>query len=172
MIRSTPLNLVETSRRGIARQYELTVTYTDHREYRHYFSYRDALADFNEAVAAGFHAFLHRLDEDGLDALLGFRHADATRVPPDADPGEVLHVKTVTACTNSEGSPDFTFSVIRCTQDQYDEGDHYEAAKDQAREDGYEGEMVVFDENDIANGPTWLIGFFEWTSLGEPVNLL
>ena len=40
-------------------------------------------------------------------------------------------------------------------------GDHYEIAEEAAYENGYEGPMVVFDEND---GPDFLLDHFVWES--------
>lgn len=64
-------------------------------------------------------------------------------------------VKCIVACTNAEGSPDFYPCMVEVTQEQFDNGDHYDIAKDLAVDQRYEGEMVVFDEED---GPAW---FFE-----------
>ncbi len=70
-------------------------------------------------------------------------------------------IKTVTAVTNANGEPDFTFCIVECSQEDYDYGIHYEIAKDQAYIDGYEGETVVFDEKD---GPSFLFDHFVWES--------
>jgi uncharacterized protein YneR len=72
--------------------------------------------------------------------------------------------KCVVACTNANGSPDFFPCVIECTRAQYDNGFHYDAAKDAASEAGYENltQAVVFDEND---GPLWLFANFAWADV-------
>jgi len=69
-------------------------------------------------------------------------------------------IKCVVACMSSEGA-DFYFCKVKCAQDDYDNGVHYEIAEDAAEQDGYERPMVTFDEND---GPDWLFERFVWTS--------
>lgn len=69
--------------------------------------------------------------------------------------------KCVVACTNANGESDFFFCIVEGSQEQIDNGDHYDTAKDYAVESGYEGEMVVFDEDD---GPKFLFGHFAWKS--------
>lgn len=64
-----------------------------------------------------------------------------------------MDIKCVVAATNAQGSPDFYPVVVEVTQEQYDEGEHYEIAMGLATDQGYEGDMVVFDEND---GPAFL----------------
>jgi hypothetical protein len=63
-----------------------------------------------------------------------------------------MHIRCAVACQGFDG-PAFYFCVVRCTRAQYDEGEHYEAAKDQAVLAGYDEPMVPFDEKD---GPRWL----------------
>lgn len=72
-----------------------------------------------------------------------------------------MEVKCVVACHNASGESDFYFCKVKCKQVQYDVGEHYDLAEDSAREDGYEGPMVVFDEND---GPNFLFDHFVWES--------
>lgn len=67
----------------------------------------------------------------------------------------------VAACVQSGGAPGFFPCLVECSQEQYDEGDHYEAAKDAAREAGYEMPLLVYDLND---GPAWLFRQFDWES--------
>lgn len=69
-------------------------------------------------------------------------------------------VKCVVAAMTSNG-PDFFFCKVRCAQDDYDNGLHYEIAEDAAGNDGYERPMVAYDEND---GPDWLFDRFVWAS--------
>jgi hypothetical protein len=65
-----------------------------------------------------------------------------------------MYIKVVVACAaNGNGQPDFFGTVITCTQADYESGIHYDLAKAQALEDGYEEPMIAFDEND---GPDWL----------------
>jgi hypothetical protein len=72
-----------------------------------------------------------------------------------------MEIKCVVACRNASGESDFYFCKVECSEEQYDVGDHYELAEDSAREEGYEGPMVVFDEND---GPDFLFDHFVWES--------
>ena len=69
-------------------------------------------------------------------------------------------IKCVVAAMTSNG-PDFFFCKVKCAQDAYDNGVHYEIAEDAAAQDGYERPMVSFDEND---GPAWLFERFVWAS--------
>lgn len=62
-------------------------------------------------------------------------------------------IKCIVAGTSPDGRPDFFTTTILCRRAQFANGDHYESARSQAAEDGFEGEMVVFDERD---GPSWL----------------
>jgi hypothetical protein len=66
-----------------------------------------------------------------------------------------MEIKCVVACRNASGESDFYFCKVECSED------HYELAEDSAREEGYEGPMVVFDEND---GPDFLFDHFVWES--------
>lgn len=81
---------------------------------------------------------------------------------PSGDPCPELdgtEIKCVVACGYAGDGPGFVPVRIRCTRDQYDNGDHYEAAKAVAREADAEGPFVVFDEHD---GPAWLFQQFKW----------
>jgi len=70
-------------------------------------------------------------------------------------------LKCIIACHNASGKPDLAFVKVQCNQAQYDEGQHYEAAQDWARQDNYEPPFVVFDENDVSSG---LLELFIWNS--------
>ena len=70
-------------------------------------------------------------------------------------------IKCAIAAMNLAGDPDFFFCIVKCSQEQYYNGEHYDRAKAEAKELSYEGEMVVFDEND---GPKWLFEHFDWKS--------
>jgi len=74
-----------------------------------------------------------------------------------------MEIKCVVACHNASGEPDLFFVKVACSQEEYDYGDHYEKAEDEATQQGYSGSMVVFDEND---GPSGLFGLFVWDSAG------
>ena len=72
-----------------------------------------------------------------------------------------MTIKCVVACRNAEGVSDFYFCKVDCTQEEYDNGSHYELAENSAISEGYEGPYVAFDEND---GPDWLFDHFVWES--------
>lgn len=72
-----------------------------------------------------------------------------------------MEIKCVVACRNCEGVPDFYFCKVKCSQEQYDNGEHYEIAEDAASKEGYEGPLLAYDEND---GPDWLFDHFVWES--------
>ena len=60
------------------------------------------------------------------------------------------HVKVVVLCTNAAGEPEFHTCTPEVTQEQYDTGDHYDLAKENAADNGFEEPMVAFDQNDGA----------------------
>jgi hypothetical protein len=70
-------------------------------------------------------------------------------------------VKCIVSCLNSNGEPDLYFIVIECTDEQYNDGDHYDAAKAQCEEDGYES-YLAYDENDSAGNA--MLPLFTWES--------
>lgn len=72
-----------------------------------------------------------------------------------------MTVKCVVACRNAEGVSDFFFCKVDCSQQDYDNGEHYDRAENYASNQGYEGPMVAFDEND---GPAFLFDHFVWES--------
>ena len=72
-------------------------------------------------------------------------------------------IKCVIACSNASGEPDLYFVKVRCKESQYEEGDHYRKAENQAIEDGYEEPFVSFDENDSAGRA--LCKLCEWSSI-------
>lgn len=57
--------------------------------------------------------------------------------------------------------PDLYFCKVECSQEQYDNGEHYDAAHSAAKKNGYDGSMVAFDENDP---PKAMFGLFNWES--------
>lgn len=69
-------------------------------------------------------------------------------------------IDIVVACTNANGDADLFFFKMELENDQYDLGEHYEAAKNYADDQGYEGEMVVFDNS----MPKALHDIFVWES--------
>lgn len=72
-----------------------------------------------------------------------------------------MTIKCVVACHNAAGSPDLFFCKVNCTEQDYGNGEHYDRAENEARNQGYEGPMVTFDEND---GPKALFDLFVWES--------
>ena len=59
-------------------------------------------------------------------------------------------INCIVACRNSNGEPDLFFVKVDCTSDQYNNGEHYDAAKKQAELEGYEAPFVAFDDCDSA----------------------
>jgi hypothetical protein len=64
-----------------------------------------------------------------------------------------VEIQCVVACRGADGVPTFFACKVKCSQDAYDNGEHYEAAEGLASEMGYEDPFLVYDEND---GPEWL----------------
>lgn len=58
--------------------------------------------------------------------------------------------KVIVLCINSEGAPEFHTCTPAVTQEQLEQGLHYELAKENAADNGYEEPMMAFDENDPA----------------------
>jgi len=67
-------------------------------------------------------------------------------------------IKCVVAGSNANGEPDFWFVIVRATQQQYDSGEHYKAAKAHADDNGFESSLA-YDENDP---PKPLFEMFKW----------
>ncbi len=63
---------------------------------------------------------------------------------------KLMTIKCVVAGYNANGEPDFYFCKVRCTEQQMDNGDHYDRARRAASENGYEGSAVSIDEFDSA----------------------
>jgi hypothetical protein len=57
-------------------------------------------------------------------------------------------IKCLVACTNSNGEPELLHIPVECSQEEYDNGKHYEKAKAAAEDEGYESPVWVADEND------------------------
>jgi hypothetical protein len=60
----------------------------------------------------------------------------------------------VTACMTRAGFADFALSRVEVTQDEYDNGVHYDRVEQQLAEAGYEEPFLHFDECDA---PAFLI---------------
>ncbi len=70
-------------------------------------------------------------------------------------------IKCIVACLNSNGERDLYFVKIKCTEEQYNLGQHYEEAQTSAEEEGYDP-ALVFDENDP--GGRAMLPLFAWES--------
>ena len=69
----------------------------------------------------------------------------------------------IVACYNAGGEPDLFFVKVECTEEQYENGEHYGAAERAAWDEGYESDqMVSFDQNDSAGRA--MQGLFAWES--------
>ena len=79
-------------------------------------------------------------------------------------------IKCIVAAHNASGEPDLYFCRVRCTEQQFENGSHYECAESAARENGYGPTAVVFDEADSAGKA--LLALFAWDSAGEPMNCI
>ena len=69
-------------------------------------------------------------------------------------------LKCVVAGTNSNGSPDFYPVIVECTDDDIEHGRHYDAAKDDAAEHGYEP-YLVYDEKELPINER-IMTLFDW----------
>ncbi|MOA24876.1 hypothetical protein D3C78_1455740 [compost metagenome] len=59
-------------------------------------------------------------------------------------------VRVAVLCRESGGVPAIFYTQLTVSEEQYNEGFHYELAIELAIEEGYEGEMQAFDEFDTA----------------------
>jgi hypothetical protein len=63
---------------------------------------------------------------------------------------ESTFVKVAVLCHNSNGVPEFHTCTPEVTQEQIDNGEHYDLAKENAANNGYEEPMLAFDAKDVA----------------------
>jgi len=70
-------------------------------------------------------------------------------------------VRCVVAAVNSNGEPDLYFVKVVCTQEQFDNGAHYEAALQSAEDEGFDP-ALAYDEQDYAGDR--MMGLFVWSS--------
>lgn len=75
--------------------------------------------------------------------------AAATSQQPTAE-GAFLYPKVIILCRNAEGAPEFHACSPEVTQEQIDDGDHYDLAKENAAFNGYSEPMLAFDATDPA----------------------
>jgi hypothetical protein len=61
-----------------------------------------------------------------------------------------LH-KIIVACSNSKGSGDMFVCEVNASEDQVNNGDHYDMAKNLAEDSGYEAPFVCFDHSEHCN---------------------
>ncbi len=61
-----------------------------------------------------------------------------------------IYPKVVVLATNAEGSPEFHSCSPEVTREQFDAGEHYTLAKENAKFNGYEDPMIAFDVTDSA----------------------
>lgn len=64
----------------------------------------------------------------------------------------------------SHNGPDFWFFRISCTDEEYEDGLHYEAAKNFAASQFDVDPQFVFDENDDCRAA---LNLFNWTSVAD-----
>lgn len=76
----------------------------------------------------------------------------------------MLRLKIIVAVVNSNGDPDFYFCIVKCTLEEYNEGEHYMLAERMAIKEGYEP-CLAFDENDEAGKA--ILDRFVWESASE-----
>tara|TARA_R110000824_G_scaffold201667_2_gene385748 strand:- start:3501 stop:3737 length:237 start_codon:yes stop_codon:yes gene_type:complete len=63
-----------------------------------------------------------------------------------------MDIKCIVGCIDSEGSPDFQLvTILDMTMDDYNNGIHYDTAKDIVENEGYESRSVC-DEHDAGFG--------------------
>lgn len=69
-------------------------------------------------------------------------------------------IRCAVAAHNSNGEPDLFFVKVEATDEQIENGKHYEAATDAANEEGYAASNIVFDEECAAGRA--LLPLFQW----------
>ena len=60
-----------------------------------------------------------------------------------------MKIKCMVTERNASGDADFFIVKVKCTEEQYSLGEHYDAAEQSAYEYGYEP-VLTFDENEAA----------------------
>lgn len=72
-----------------------------------------------------------------------------------------MKIKVAVGCHGYDG-PDLFFVVVECSQEQYDNGEHYVAAQEVVTENNeVDGPFWCVDENDPAKAVLGLCGFWE-----------
>lgn len=72
---------------------------------------------------------------------------------------QLIDYKCAVAVTNSNGEPDLWFVKVRCTEEQFEVGDHYEAAAAHADENGCDSSSIIYDKDCPANE---ILNLFKW----------
>lgn len=54
----------------------------------------------------------------------------------------------IVACRDAGGSPTMVGYYVKVTQEEYDNGDHYDKAYELAEADGYEGNFIGYDNSE------------------------
>jgi hypothetical protein len=83
-----------------------------------------------------------------------------------------MNISVVTWGASPDGHPCFLLTDHEVTQEQYDDGEHYEMAEQAALELGFETPLVHIDENDAAACVPWLFENArktdaEWTATND-----
>jgi len=69
------------------------------------------------------------------------------------------------ACHNGHWEPDIYFCKIRCTLEEYNDGEHYSLSVRTAENEGYIGPFVSICEDDSAGKA--IVDHFVWDSASE-----
>lgn len=111
--------------------------------------YEAPMAAFDEHDNAALHA----------DVLARFmKHPDPTASRPEVGAAidtvphaqRIRTLRVAVLASGADGVPTFTWTRFTLTNEQYENGEHYDLAKAGADRDGYEAPMVAFDEFDTA----------------------
>lgn len=84
---------------------------------------------------------------------------------------EKIQVKVLVACCNAAGEPTLYPVLVHCALEQYDNGDHYEAAKEEAGFHGYEMVVLAIDENDDVPPELWELYDFGPDGFGSEIDI-
>ena len=63
----------------------------------------------------------------------------------------MMNMTVAVACTNATGCSDFFVTQVSVSQEQYEDGIHYDFAKEKAMDKGYEGPFICYDNYEIVN---------------------
>ncbi len=84
-------------------------------------------------------------DELRDDGWVGMYHPEQ---PELTVPKEHMKIKVVVSCSNANGEPDFFPCAVVVSQEEYDNGEHYDQAIEIAVGENYEAPFFAYDEND------------------------